>query len=75
MKQVIAQGVLTKAQIGEADIQALNYQGSEMTLSGVGVPSVINPIFLAKVCAGRCKSLGTVGNFVQLQIGNKILGP
>ena len=41
LKQVIAQGIFTKAQIGEADIQKLRYQGSEMTLSGVGAPSVI----------------------------------
>ncbi len=47
LKQVIAQGILTKVKIGEADIQKLKYQGSEMTLSGVGVPSVI-PDFLGQ---------------------------
>lgn len=47
LKQVISQGIFTKAQIGEADVQALNYQGSEMTLSGVGAPAVI-PDFLGQ---------------------------
>ncbi len=47
LKQVIAQGVLTKVQIGEADIQKLSYQGSLMTLSGAAAPAVI-PDFIGQ---------------------------
>ena len=47
LEKVITQGTLTQSQIGTLDVQALNYQGSEMTLSGVGVPAVI-PDFIGQ---------------------------